>query len=168
MRPGSEKTMIDLVPMNDDEFEEYLKAAVQKYAKEKVESGSWKEEESLELSNREFKRHLPNGIATKGHYLFNLKDKNTNRNVGMIWVGLKNPDNREDGAWIWDFIVNESERGRGFGKDALIALDRFLGNIGQNKVSLHVFGHNEIAINLYKKSGYRITDLVMSKDIKPK
>lgn len=166
MRSGSERTMIDLVPMGEDDFKEYLKEAIPKYAKEKVESGSWKEEQSLELSSREFNRNLPDGIATKGHYLFNLQDKDTRRNVGMIWVELRNPDSVESGPWIWDFIVNENERGRGFGKDALISLDRFLGRMGQNKVSLHVFGHNEIAINLYKKSGYSVTDLVMSKDIK--
>ena len=168
MRSGSERTMIDLVPIGDDDFKEYLKAAVPKYAKEKVESGSWKEEESLELSTREFNRNLPDGIATKGHYIFNLQDKDTKRQVGMIWVELRNPDNVEGGSWIWDFIVDENERGRGFGKEALISLDRFLGSMGQNKVSLHVFGRNGIAINLYKKSGYSVTDLVMSKDIKVK
>ena len=34
-----------------------------------------------------------------------------------------------------------------------------------DKISLHVFAHNNQAISLYKKMGYKITNLMMSKEI---
>jgi len=34
-----------------------------------------------------------------------------------------------------------------------------------NKILLHVFAHNNPAISLYKKMGYKITNLMMSKEI---
>jgi hypothetical protein len=92
----SEKPMINLVSMNGEELNEYLKLAVEKYAKEKVDAGTWRKEDSMELSYKEFKNHLPEGISTKGHYLFNLEDGNTRRNVGMIWIELNNPDGITD------------------------------------------------------------------------
>lgn len=57
---------------------------------------------------------------------------------------------------------------RANGRETLRALDVALSELGQRSVSLHVFGHNEIAIELYKKSGYKTTNLVMSKEIPPK
>jgi ribosomal protein S18 acetylase RimI-like enzyme len=34
-----------------------------------------------------------------------------------------------------------------------------------SKISLHVFGHNKIAISLYQKTGYEITNVLMSKTL---
>ncbi|MGC8561927.1 MAG: hypothetical protein ACP5NO_01835 [Thermoplasmata archaeon] len=102
--------MIDLVPLNEDDLKEYLSTAILTYAKEKVTSGSWRQEQFLELSLKEFKRHLPDGISTKGHYIFNLLDTSTNKKVGMIWMGTDSPEGDGEEAWIWDFLINEEER----------------------------------------------------------
>jgi RimJ/RimL family protein N-acetyltransferase len=157
--------MIELIPMSEEDLEEYLKTAVENYASEKVKSGNWRQKEAFERSKKEYARLLPNGVKTEGHHLFTIKDGVTGRKVGMIWVGVSGTDNEIDGAWIWDFSINERERGKGFGKETLKALDAVLSGLGQRRISLQVFGHNEVAINLYKKSGYHITNLVMSKNL---
>ncbi|MGC8561928.1 MAG: GNAT family N-acetyltransferase [Thermoplasmata archaeon] len=64
--------------------------------------------------------------------------------------------------------LSNKRRGKGSGREALLALDTFLIRMGKSKVSLHVFGHYEVAINLYKKSGYYVTDLVIPKNIDAK
>ncbi len=155
--------MIELVPMDEQDLEEYLKTAIENYANEKVKSGTWGRDEAMEMSKDEFKKHLPDGIKTKGQYLYTARDAATNRKIGMIWIGIG--ETEITGAWIWDFLIYESERGKGFGTQTLRALDDTLAKLGQRRVLLHVFGHNEIAINLYKKSGYHIIDLWMSKEI---
>jgi len=43
------------------------------------------------------------------------------------------------------------------------ALEDYVRLLGAKKLSLHVFGHNERAIHLYKKVKFQVTDLVMSK-----
>ncbi|MEM0136432.1 MAG: GNAT family N-acetyltransferase, partial [Thermoplasmatales archaeon] len=86
-------------------------------------------------------------------------------NVGMIWVGWGKYGDQTSSPWIWDFIIYKNYRGKGYGKEALIALDKELKERGKKKVSLQVFGHNSVAINLYQKLGYKITNIVMSKEL---
>ncbi|MCL4447507.1 MAG: GNAT family N-acetyltransferase [Candidatus Thermoplasmatota archaeon] len=157
--------MIELVPMDDNDFKEYLSGAIENYANEKIKSGNWNQSDAKERSRKEFETLLPEGTRTRGQHLFTIHDKATNEKVGMIWVGIREPEDEIAGAWIWDFMVYERERGKGYGKDALKALDKILKELGQKRVSLHVFGHNEVAIGLYSKSGYKVTNLVMSKDL---
>ncbi len=83
----------------------------------------------------------------------------------MIWVGWGKYGDQTSSPWIWDFLIYEEYKGKGYGKEALNALDKELKERGQKKVSLQVFGHNTIAINLYQKSGYKITNIVMSKEL---
>ncbi len=160
--------MIELVSMDDQDLKDYLKTAIENYANEKVKSGNWGQKDAVERSKEEFKRLLPDGIRTKGQHLFVVREKNTGTKVGMIWVGIRESADEISGAWIWDFLIYEEERGKGYGRETLRALDVALSELGQRIVSLHVFGHNEIAIELYKKSGYKTTNLVMSKEIPPK
>jgi ribosomal protein S18 acetylase RimI-like enzyme len=66
-------------------------------------------------------------------------------------------------AFIFDFIIDEAFRGKGYGKQALAALDEKLISMNVDSVGLHVFGHNIVAQELYKKSGYEITNINMRK-----
>ena len=157
--------MIELIPMNQVELKEYLNVAIRNYASEKVKSGNWREEDAAERSEKEYASLLPKGVETEGHHLFTIRDVATGRKVGMIWFGNSGAGDEIDGAWIWDFLIYEEERGKGFGKEALKELDRILLGLGQKKISLQVFGHNEVAIHIYNASGYKVTNLVMSKNL---
>lgn len=66
-------------------------------------------------------------------------------------------------AYIYEFIIEEPYRGKGFGKITFLALDEKLQQIGAKTVGLHVFGHNTIAFDLYKKMGYEVTNISMKK-----
>ena len=66
-------------------------------------------------------------------------------------------------AFIYDFVVEESFRGRGFGKQALTAMEEKLKAMKVESVGLHVFGDNVGAQELYKKMGFRITGIQMKK-----
>ena len=157
--------MIELVKMSKRELEAYLQFAIENYANEKVKSGNWSEEDSIQRSRESFADLLPNGVDTEDQFLFTIRDNDGGRNVGMIWVGWGKYGDQTSSPWIWDFLIYEQYRGKGYGKEALNALDRELKERGQKKVSLQVFGHNTIAINLYQKSGYKITNIVMSKEL---
>ncbi len=65
-------------------------------------------------------------------------------------VALKNDE-------IDDLIVNKKYQGKGYGKNLLLwALE----NIHAERVVLHVASWNEKAINLYKKTGFEITETI--------
>jgi len=73
---------------------------------------------------------------------------------------------KDQKAFIYDFIIDESSRGKGYGKQALVALDEKLKSIEVQSVGLHVFGDNITAQELYKKMGYQITGIHMKKRLK--
>ena len=81
--------------------------------------------------------------------------------IGVLWVQVK------DGkAFIFDFVIDEEFRGKGFGKQALTAMDEKLKSMGAESVALHVFGDNISAQELYKKMGFSILGMNMKKVLK--
>lgn len=84
--------------------------------------------------------------------------------VGMIWIAKTSTTNPDQG-YIFDFIIYEPHRGKGYGKQAMKEIEIIAKELGMNKIGLHVFGHNTIARGLYEKLGYEITNINMMKVI---
>ncbi|MCR8847436.1 GNAT family N-acetyltransferase [Rossellomorea sp. SC111] len=154
--------MILLKTMTETAYREWLEESIKEYAKEKTKAGNFKKETSNEQAEQEFNQLLPEGRETKDHYLFILFHEESKEIVGNLWFHLKN-EPRE--IFIYDIKIHESKRGSGFGKAALTALDSFAREKGITKISLHVFGHNKTAISLYQKTGYEVTNVLMSKSL---
>ncbi len=154
--------MIELVPMTDEAFTRYLERATRTYADEKVKSGNWHAEEALERAEHDFHELLPSGLETPGQHLFTVCAEG--EEVGMIWFAAV-PTALRKIAFIYDFWIEESQRGRGYGRAALGALEAKVRQHGLSAVSLHVFGHNHAAIALYESSGYHVTNLNMTKEL---
>lgn len=155
--------MISFGEISDEYFQKNLQLWIKEYAEEKVKAGVWIEQGSLERSRDEFTRLLPNGKNSENQHIKGILNENGNI-VGSIWFGVYL--NLEPyGAFIWDFRIDEEFRGKGYGKDALVELNTLLKQMKIDKVTLHVFAHNTVAVNLYKKMGYEVTDLMMSKEI---
>ncbi len=148
--------------MTQAEFEAYLGQAIKTYAGEKVEAGNWQPEEALERSEQDFRTLLPEGVGSKGHYLYSIRDAETGTAVGMIWFGVMERAGQPS-AFIYDFSVAEAFQGRGYGKGAMLALEQKVKALGIGAVSLHVFGHNRVARSLYEKLGYEVTKVNMIK-----
>lgn len=156
--------MVTLEPMGDSDFQEYLKWSIKNYADEKVKAGSWPKEDCYERSRGEFDRLLPDGKDSRDNYLFRIMDASGEK-VGILWFGILPQESDLHGVFIWDIMVYPEFRGKGLGKEAMKALEQEVKSLGANRISLHVFGHNSVAIDLYRKSGYSVTDLIMSKEI---
>jgi RimJ/RimL family protein N-acetyltransferase len=158
---------ISLRPMTEKIFNDYYNTSLKDYAQEHVKAGNWHEDEAEQKAEEQFKRLLPNGLASENHFLFSICDDKKwgdNGIVGVLWLHFmtKNKDKR---AFIYDFEINEQERGKGLGKKTMNVIDEFCKREGAKHISLHVFAHNERAIALYKKMGYDTTDYYMSKQI---
>jgi ribosomal protein S18 acetylase RimI-like enzyme len=148
--------------MPELDFEEYRRYIAGKYARGKVEAGQWVESGSLRRAECEIASLLPEGMASKGHHFYSIRDGADS--VGMIWLHV-----REEGArtrsWIYDFVVLEDFRGKGFGPRALRAAEAKAKELGAEEMSLHVFSHNKAAVRLYEKTGYKATSIVMAKSL---
>jgi len=156
--------LVHLVPFSENDLSSYLEFAIPDYASDKVKAGNWTEDESLERSRNVYAELLPDGVNTKDHYLFRVVADETNEKVGMIWLAVLTEANRTSG-FIYDILIDEHLRGKGYGKHAMLAIEEKARSLGLRSIGLHAFGYNEIAIGLYKKIGYKTTNVIMNKDL---
>jgi ribosomal protein S18 acetylase RimI-like enzyme len=152
--------MITLEPIEQEDFERFLESEIRGYADDHVRNGNWLAEGAVERSRKEFETLLPDGIHSKDQYLYSIVDDSDNK-IGVLWVQVK-----DQKAFIYDFVIDEAFRGKGYGKQALIAMDEKLKSMNVGSVGLHVFGDNITAQELYKKMGFQITGIHMKKELK--
>lgn len=148
--------------MTPAEYEVFLERTIPEYAADKVRAGQWAESEALERSRKEFLADLPQGVQTKDNYLYTLYDGDTA--VGLIWMRAYLDRPTKDG-FIFELYVNENQRGKGYGKQAMLLVEEKARELGLKSMSLHVFGSNKIARNLYEALGYEITSVNMNKTL---
>jgi ribosomal protein S18 acetylase RimI-like enzyme len=148
--------------MTQTELEVFLERTIPEYAEDKVRAGHWAESEALERSRKEFADDLPQGLQTKNNYLYTLYDGSDA--VGMIWMRA-NVDRPTNDGFILELYVEESQRGKGYGKQAMLLIEEKARELGLKTIGLHVFGSNKIAQNLYKAVGYEVTSVNMSKTL---
>lgn len=156
--------MVELRPMTDAEYAEFLALAVPDYANEHVESGDWSAEGAIERSAAEFDELLPNGPATLGHHLFTIYDPALQTSVGMLWFAVRDSSGKRV-AFVYNLMVDEQYRRRGYASQAFLAMEDEVRALGLQAIRLHVFGHNHGAQALYAKLGYEVTNVMMQKTL---
>ncbi|NDI34109.1 GNAT family N-acetyltransferase [Chengkuizengella sediminis] len=148
--------------MSEEIYKKFTSNIIIDYAEDKVEAGTWLEEEALEKSKEDFERSLPQGRHTKQHFLLSIV--NEELTIGWLWYFFDDSKLQKE-AFIYEFYIYEEQRGKGYGIESLTALDKLVREKGIEKISLHVFAHNERAIHLYKKMNYEPTAISMSKKL---
>jgi ribosomal protein S18 acetylase RimI-like enzyme len=154
--------VITLEPMTQAQFESYLERAVPEYAQAHVDAGDCDADTALDRAREDYVSLLPAGLASEDQHLFVIRAEGEPEPIGMVWFAL-----REDGggksAFIWDFRIDESKRGKGYGRATLERIDEQLRAMGARWVGLNVMGHNHRARALYEKHGFRVTGIGMRK-----
>ena len=153
--------MVTLVPMQEADYQAYVERSIREYAQDHVRNGDWAPAEADERARKEFEHLLPEGVRSRNQYLWSIVGEPGDK-LGVLWAQVKMDSPRRT-AFIYDFSIEPEYRGQGFGKQSLQALDEQLRSMGVESVALHVFAHNTIAFELYKKMGYQTTDLHMRK-----
>ena len=156
--------MVRLIPMNATEYQPYLDVSIREYAEDKVQSGNWQPEEALERSTQDFQKLLPDGVATKDNYLYDIVDEALGVKVGLIWLARMMQGTKPI-MFIYDFRIDEAHRRKGYGEQAMLAAEVQAQALGYDTIALHVFGHNHAARALYEKLGYEITNINMAKKL---
>lgn len=154
--------MSKLIPMTQTEYDAFLKRIIPEYADDKVRAGYWAESEALGKSHNEFKGLLPQGLQTKKHYFYTLYD--VDQSVGMIWLRA-NLDHPTQDGFIFELYIDENQRGKGYGRQAMLLIEEKARELGLKSIGLHVFGSNKVARNLYESVGYETTSVNMSKTL---
>lgn len=149
--------------MTKSDYEIWAPRSLNGYAEDKIKANRLTKKEAYQIAESDFKKLLPDGFTSKDNYLYTMKSENSEV-VGYLWFCIRGAlDNRK--AWLCDIVVNENHRGSGFGKSAMLLLEEEVKKLGLKEIGLHVFGFNQVAINLYQSLGFNTTDLVMSKSL---
>jgi ribosomal protein S18 acetylase RimI-like enzyme len=156
--------MIKLVHMDESAFQFFLGQATRDYAEDKIKAGAWDPEIAMKLSEEAITQSLPKGLNTDGAYLYSIVEISSDSQVGYIWFNVSEGRGGRE-AFIYDFYIFEPYQSKGYGKQAMIALDEEAREMNVTRIGLHVFGQNNRAFELYKKMGYTVTDITMSKDL---
>ncbi len=150
--------------MNEAELEAYVEASIPTYAAEHQKAGNWSSEEAVERARRSFEELLPEGVATKNQSVNFITDDASGEAVGYLWFAVETKGNRTT-AFVYDLLVYEEFRRRGYGRAAMEAMEMELRRRKVARVSLHVFGSNSRAIELYRDLGFEVADLIMAKEL---
>ena len=152
---------IRLDPMTDEEFAAWLLPSVATLAREHVASGQWAPEEALGFAKAQAARLLPDGPRSDQQHLYTIKDAADGAAVGTLWIGMRLKAGLPE-AYVYDLVIDEDRRGRGYGRAAMLACATRGRELGASSVGLHVFGHNAVARALYTSLGFTETNVSMS------
>jgi ribosomal protein S18 acetylase RimI-like enzyme len=154
---------IQLEPMTQVEFDEWLPTAIVEYAHEHVVDGRWSDEEAVEKSRAEHEKLLPQGLATPEHHFWTITRSSDRKAVGLLWVQMMQTPRPH--AFVYNIEVYPDFRRRGYAEAAMMELEVVARQMGAETIRLHVFGHNAAARPLYVKLGYEPTNIVMAKSL---
>lgn len=155
--------MIKLFPMTQSEYDGYYPTALRHLAEEMAKGRGVTSDKMMEAAKKSFETLLPAGnINVPDQYLYNiLADE---QKIGILWFGLKKNQPLPE-VFIWDIIIKPENRGKGYGKLAMAALEEKVKGLGISRIALNVFGHNKTARKLYELLGYETVSSTMMKTI---
>lgn len=152
--------MITLRPMTEEEFSAYKHPSMEAYALERSRNFDTPVEEERRVATRQFAQLLKDGLRTEGQLLWKVTVTGTGEVVGSLWVYV---DGETAAAFIYDINIDRQQRGKGYGGATLTALERELRSMGVTRIGLNVFADNSVAMGLYRRQGYKITNYSMQK-----
>jgi ribosomal protein S18 acetylase RimI-like enzyme len=112
---------------------------------------------------RDVESLFPGGRPSKGQHVFALEDAESGERVGRLHYAERPLGSRR--AWLYDVAIDAPLRGKGLGREAMLAFERHLRERGYTRTELNVFGGNERARSLYRSLGYRELGITMGKDL---
>lgn len=149
-----------LRPMREDEFERWLPTMRDDYAEDMIVNGGLAEERARDKAVNDVERLFPGGRPAPDQSVFVIEADG--RPVGDLWVAAREGD-VQDVLWVYDVRVAEAERGRGYGKAAMLFAEEEARRRGFDQIGLMVFGGNDVARSLYRSLGYAENAVFMTK-----
>lgn len=149
-------------PITDDELPGFIATTMREYANDKNEHGGIPLDEANRQAAQETAQQFPDGRLSPGHAVLVATDDAGSR-IGRLWMAPRGEE--KEIAFIYQIAVEEAERGRGYGRALMQEAANWARDNGFRTLALHVFGGNDIAINLYESLGFVTTDRTMKLEL---
>jgi RimJ/RimL family protein N-acetyltransferase len=154
--------IVNLRAMTPEEFVPYEEADAHHYAENMVRAGFWSPEGAFSKAKDIHANLLPDDVHTRGHLFFVIEDIQNKESIGVIWLFIDHETEPPSG-FIYDLLLHAQFRGRGLGKQAMLALEQKARDLGLSSLTLNVFEDNTVAKALYASLGYQIQSSNMRK-----
>lgn len=153
--------MVMLRPMTIPEYDAFIARSRINYVAALAQSEDFPLDLAQAEADAQIAQLLPQGYATPNHYFWQVVAEDSEV-VGSLWVHHKPVERR---AFIYDIVIDEAQRGKGYGEATMRALEMALRPMRVTHIGLSVFGFNTTARALYDKLGYKVVATHMLKRI---
>jgi ribosomal protein S18 acetylase RimI-like enzyme len=154
---------VTLRPIRDDELREWLLAAGIEHARDMVADAGLDPDEARLKVNRDLDALFPEGRIDARHAVFVVEAGG--ERVGSLWAGERPDPVGRPTFFVYDIRIDEGQRGRGYGRAAMIAAEAEAARRGIDRMALNVFGGNKRARSLYHSLGYTERAVTMDKTL---
>ena len=148
---------LQLRPMEEEEFVAWLPLLRDDYAEDLVRDYGMSADKARAQAVAEIDGH-----RSAEHSVFVIEVER--EPVGHLWL-VERRDAYEPTLVVYDIDVDESYRGRGYGKAAMVFAEEEGRRRGLTRIALHVGARNDGARNLYRSLGFEENEVAMSKPI---
>lgn len=154
--------MIVLHEMTEAGFAEFKPIITEEFAQELARNYRLDIEEARQNSAKQIDGMLVQGLATQNQFLYDIlnSENGSDQRIGYLWVEA---DEERRRAFISYIYLHEPFRGQGFGRQTLELLENKMRERNIARIGLHVFASNTVALDLYRKVGYKLTSYNMQK-----
>jgi len=162
-RPGSlDRMSVGFRPMTDDEFAVWLPQMRDLYAEDMVRNAGLAPERATSKAADDVERLFPGGEPSTDQLVFVVEVDG--EPIGDLWLAERD-DAFQRSLFVYDIRLDEPARGKGYGKAAMLFAEEEARRRGHDRVSLNVFGGNDVARSLYRSLGYEENAVSMSKEV---
>ena len=162
MEAGADAERVVLVALTEAEFPAWLRTATAWYEADMIRHGLIGETDAGEKAAADMAAQLSGGVNTPGHTLAHVVDAGSGERIGWVWYRrIERRSGRV--TFIYQIEIVPGHRGRGFGRAAMLAIERASREAGAGAVELNVFAGNAVARALYRSLGFAESALSMRK-----
>ena len=69
-------------------------------------------------------------------------------------------EDEDDRYWLWRFMIDQNEQGKGYGQAALAEIIKYFRDNGADRLYLSTEPENECGLHIYHKAGFRETGVI--------
>ena len=150
-----------LIAVDDAEYADFAERQVLEHASQLTRAGEIVEADSVALARERLRGLLADELRALGHQFFVARSAIVKPRIGWVWISpapaFLGPS-RAGSRWLSQLTIEETVRGRGWGRALLNATERYLVQIGVEQLWLRVFDWNTAGRALYDSQGYELVE----------
>lgn len=150
--------------MRDEEYAAWLPLMREGYADAMIDDGGFPPDSARSKAAADMEQLFPGDRPSSEQLVFVIEADGAP--VGELWLCEREADaTGQPCLFVYDVHLHEKARGHGYGKAAMLLAEDEARRRGCRRVSLNVFGRNEVARGLYRSLGYEENAVAMSKTL---